>query len=250
MFWVKPINLSLMQSFHAQSWFFKSALSVQLAKAVHIQVTQAEGLWAFKLAEQDWNFRSCDGIDQVFHCMFESETSEKCAIWRTKMSYVVRHGLGPAVLEEISKDIIASAGCITLLLDETATAQVKKQCDFSIQYWSEELDQVWTRYITSKMFVHTLAEHLMQLTLDVLEECFLAVEKIANILTDRININKSLHKKLDSKLKESYLHPGLLPFNPCNLHKFHNTFLKDITIYGKNSENLTFELHAWFKISL
>ena len=163
---------------------------------------------------------------------------------------VVCHDLGPAVLEEISKDINASVGCITLLLDETATAQVKKQCDFSIQYWSEELDEVWTRYITSKMFVHTLAEHLMQLTLDVLEECSLAVEKIANISTDGPNINKSLHKKLDSKLKESYVHRGLLPFYPCNLHKFHNTFHKDITIYGKDSENLTFELHAWFKISL
>ena len=163
---------------------------------------------------------------------------------------VVCHDLGPAVLEEISKDINASVGCITLLLDETATAQVKKQCDFSIQYWSEELDEVWTRYITSKMFVHTLAEHLMQLTLDVLEECSLAVEKIASISTDGLNINKSLHKKLDSKLKESYVHRGLLPFYPCNLHKFHNTFHKDITIYGKDSENLTFELHAWFKISL
>ena len=182
--------------------------------------------------------------------MFESETSEKFAIWHTKMFYVFSHGLGPAVLEEISKDINASVGCITLLLDETATAQVKKQCDFSIQYWSEELDEVWTRYITSKMFVHTLAEHLMQLTLDVLEECSLAVEKIANISTDGLNINKSLHKKLDSKLKESYVHRGLLPFYPCNLHKFHNTFHKDITIYGKDSENLTCELHAWFKISL
>ena len=29
----------------SQSWFFKSASSVQLAKAVHIQVTQAEGLY-------------------------------------------------------------------------------------------------------------------------------------------------------------------------------------------------------------
>ena len=163
---------------------------------------------------------------------------------------VVCHDVGPAVLEEISKDINASVGCITLLLDETATAQVKKQCDFSIQYWSEELDEVWTRYITSKMFVHTLAEHLMQLTLDVLEECSLAVEKIANISTDGLNINKSLHKKLDSKLKESYVHRGLFLFYPCNLHKFHNTFHKDITIYGKDSENLTFELHAWFKISL
>ena len=72
------------------------------------------------------------------------------------------------------------------------------------------------------MFGHTSAEHLMQLTLVVLEECSLVAEKFANILTDGPNINKSLHKKLDSKLKESYLHPWLLPLNPCNLHKCHN----------------------------
>ena len=101
----------------SQSRFFQSASGVQLAKPVHIQVTQAEGLWAFKLAEQDWSFRSCDGIYRLFHRMFQSETSEKFAIVRTKMSYVVRHGLGPAVLEEISKDINASVGCITLSLD-------------------------------------------------------------------------------------------------------------------------------------
>ena len=43
------------------------------------------------------------------------------------------------------------------------TAQVKEQCDFSIQYWSEELDKVCTRYIRPMMFGHTSAEHLMQL---------------------------------------------------------------------------------------
>ena len=128
------------------------------------------------------------------------------------------------------------------------TAQVKKQCDFSIQYWSEELDEVCTRYIRPMMFGHTSAEHLMQLTLDVLGECSLPAENFANIYTDDPNINKSLHKKLDSKLKESYLHPELLPFNPCNLHKCHNAFQKDITIYGEDSGNLTFELHIWLKI--
>ena len=177
----------------SQSRFFRSASSVQHAKPVHIQVTQAEGLWAFKLAEQYWSFRSCDGIDRLFRRMFQSETSEKFAIGRTKISYVVRHGLGPAVLEEISKYINACVGCITLLLDETKTAQVKKQCDFLIRYWSEELDEVCTRYITSKMFGHTSAEHLMQLTLDDLEECSLPAEKFANISTDGPNINKSLH---------------------------------------------------------
>ena len=64
--------------------------------------------------------------------MFQSERSEKFAIGHTKMSYVVHHGLGPAVLKKISKDINGSVGCITLLLDETKTAQVKKQCDFLI----------------------------------------------------------------------------------------------------------------------
>ena len=63
-------------------------------------MTQAEELWAFKLAEQDWSFRSCDVIDQLFHCMFQNETSEKFAVGYTKISYVVRHGLGPTVLEE------------------------------------------------------------------------------------------------------------------------------------------------------
>ena len=99
------------------------------------------------------------------------------------------------------------------------------------------------------MFSHTSAEHLMQLTLDVLEECSLPAEKFANVSTDGPNINKSFHKKLDSKLKESYLHPGLLPFNPCNLRKCHNAFHKGTANYGKDSEYLTFELHAWFKIS-
>ena len=46
------------------------------------------------------------------------------------MSYVFCHGQGPAVFKKISKDINTSVGWITLLLDETTTAQVKKQCDF------------------------------------------------------------------------------------------------------------------------
>ena len=99
------------------------------------------------------------------------------------------------------------------------------------------------------MFGYTSAEHFMQLTLDVLEKRSLPTEKFANISTDGPNINKFLHKTLDFKLKGSHLHPGLLPFNPCNFHKCYNAFHKGTAIYGKDSENLTFELHAWFKIS-
>ena len=78
-----PINHS------SQSQFFKSASSVKLAKPVHIQVTHRKGLWAFKLAEQDWSFRSCDGIDQLFHCMFQNDTSEKDDIQGCLMLFVM-----------------------------------------------------------------------------------------------------------------------------------------------------------------
>ena len=70
----------------SQSRFFKSASSVKLAKQVHIQVTHAKRLWAFKLPEHDWSFRSCDGIDRLFHCMFQNETSQKLPIGHTRMS--------------------------------------------------------------------------------------------------------------------------------------------------------------------
>ena len=95
------------------------------------------------------------------------------------------------------------------------------------------MNEIYTRYITSKMFGHTSAERLMQLKFDVLEEWPLPVEKFAtNISIDSENITKSLNKKFDSKIKESYLYPGLLQFKSCNLHKSYNASQKGKTIYG------------------
>ena len=61
--------------------------------------------------------------------MFPCEVSEKFSVGRTKMSYIVRHGLSEVLRNELVDDIKASIGTFTLLLDETTT-QVKKQCDF------------------------------------------------------------------------------------------------------------------------
>ena len=99
------------------------------------------------------------------------------------------------------------------------------------------------------MFGHTSAEHLVGLVLEIAEECSLSLPLFANLSTDGPNINKSLHTKLESKLKEDYIHPGLLPFNSCNLHKCHNGFHQGIIVYGKESESLAFDLHSWFKFS-
>ena len=181
--------------------------------------------------------------------MFSNDVSAKFGVSRTKMSYCVRNGIGPALLKDLAEDLNSSVGCYSLMLDETTTAQIKKQCDFLLRFWSEKSDQVDTRYLNSKLFGHTSAEHLKELVIGVLNECNIEMERFAHLSTDGPNITKSLHKLLDGHLKEVQLCKGLLGFNPCNLHKCHNGFHKGIVVYGKEVESLAFELHAWFKLS-
>ena len=145
-------------------------------------------------------------------------------------------------------DIKAYSGTFTLLLDETATSQVKKQCDFLICYWRESEDSVSTNYVTSIFFSPHFSKSFQEMVNNVLESSNISAQKMARLSTDGPNINKALHTRLDEKMKEEG-HPGLLPFNPCVLHKTHGGFHKGILQYGQDVEHLSFELHSWFKIA-
>ena len=83
---------------------------------------------------------------------------------------------------------------------------------------------------------------------NVLELSDISAQKMASLSTDGPNINKALHKRLDEKMKEEG-HPGLLPFEPCVLHKAHGGFHKGLLQYVQDVEHLSFELHSWFKIA-
>ena len=107
------------------------------SKPLQTRHMEAECLWAFKVVEQDWSFQFCDDINSLFYRMFPCEVSEKFSVSHAKTSYIVRHGLSEVLLNELVDDIKASIGTFTLLLDQTTTSQVKKQCGFLIRYWSE-----------------------------------------------------------------------------------------------------------------
>ena len=75
---------------------------ITLGKLLDRRVDETEGLWAFKLAEQNWSFGSSDDTGQLFQRMNLVEVAE---MGHTKMSYVCLHGLGEALLEETVADI-------------------------------------------------------------------------------------------------------------------------------------------------
>ena len=161
------------------------------SKTLQTRYMEAECLWTFKVAKQDWSFCSCDDMNSLFYHM-KCEVSEKFSVGHTKMSYIVRHGLSEVLLNELVDDIKASIGTFTLLLDETTTSQVKKQCDFLICYWSESEDSVSTRYIIQLFFVHTSANDLQEMVNNALESSNISAQKMASLSTDGPNTNKAL----------------------------------------------------------
>ena len=47
------------------------------SKPLQTRCMEAECFWAFKVAEQDWSFRSCDDIKSLFYRIFPCEVSER-----------------------------------------------------------------------------------------------------------------------------------------------------------------------------
>ena len=57
------------------------------------------------------------------------ETLETFSMSRTKLSYVIEHGIGPVFKEELISDVRASQSPFSLQCDETTQCQVKRQME-------------------------------------------------------------------------------------------------------------------------
>ena len=70
-------------------------------------ICKAEALWALKTAKDDFSFRASDGFPQLLQRMCpDSEMAKGVKMSRTKVSYVIGHGLGPYFLQKTVYDIL------------------------------------------------------------------------------------------------------------------------------------------------
>ena len=68
-------------------------------------------------------FRASDDIGDTFRAMFSNpETLETFSMSRTKLSYVIEHGIGPVFKEELISDVTASQSPFSLQCDETVSS--------------------------------------------------------------------------------------------------------------------------------
>lgn len=165
--------------------------------------------------------------------MLPCPASEEFTLCRTKASYVMSDGIGPLVLKMLIDDLCKSEAAITLMYDETTTVQVKKRMDILVRYWSESELRVIIRFLKAFFFGHAkgvvVGSEIIKLVFDQ-DTCFPA-ERLFNLSSDGPNVNKTIWKFVDGKLKEKKL-KGLIPMVPYNVRIIHNGFRQGLSTYG------------------
>lgn len=82
---------------------------------------RSELIWAFKLAQSNFSFASCNGLKEVFILMF-GNSAKLFNMDQTKASYPISFDLGPYITQELTKEIRSTGNFFTLCLDETTTS--------------------------------------------------------------------------------------------------------------------------------
>ena len=121
---------------------------------------KAETLQVLKVVSSNYSFASTTDDGERFRLMYpDSPTAAKYQQSRTKVNYVIKHGISPYVKDLYIKDFISTP--FVFKLNETTTLQVKKQYDGYIQYWSKERNLVNSVYCGSLLVGHCFAKDFL-----------------------------------------------------------------------------------------
>ena len=163
------------------------------------------------------------------------------------MSYMAAYGLGLYFSELTITDSVQGQSFFTLHFDQTATAQVKKQVNLLVHYWSETHHEGKVKYQTSVMFGHSKAEDVVKEMLVLLDKLAIPIKFMVSLGMDGPNINKSIMKKWNKVKRKK----GFQPFVKCPpsfpIHVWLNSFQKGLAKYGYNAEELCLSLYYFFK---
>ena len=99
--------------------------------------------------------------------------------------------------------------------------------DILLRYWSPKHEEVWTVYYTSLFFGHAEGELVATRMYKKMLEDGIPVRRLATLVRDGPNVNKTVFHKMDKFIREDYSEfPGLVDLGTCSLHTVHNAFNK------------------------
>ena len=107
------------------------------------------------MASCNFSLLSADHIGDTLRQMFpDSKIAAGFNLSRSSASYMIGEGLAPCFKTVIIDDVKKSNVPFTMHFDETTTAQVQKQMDLTLRYWSPTHNEVWVAYYSTLFFGH------------------------------------------------------------------------------------------------
>ena len=138
----------------------------------------------------------------------------------------------------------------TLQYDETTNAQVNKQLDIKIRYWSLAQSQVIVHHLQTYFMGHATGQQIADKILSSIQDNGLALEKLLTLESDGPNVKKTVWKIVnDALLALPGRSHGLVDIGTCNLHICHNAFGKGLGVFANEISEFVIDLHWWFKQS-
>ena len=179
----------------------------------------------------------------------DSHVAQHMALSRTKVAYMIGYGLGPYFPQKTIDDILRSPNTYyTIHIDETTTAQVKKQMDVLVRYFSDTDGKFKVRFLKALVFGHAFAETVANELWRTLQELGMPLKNLLFISSDGSNVNKAIKANINTKL-QGHFKRQLVNTGSSQLHVVHNTFRKGIEAYGEDVEHRCIDLFYFFKLS-
>ena len=211
------------------------------------EVIMAETMQALKVVSSDYSFSSTtDDSDDFRHMFPDSVIAQKYHQSKTKVNYVIKHGISPYVKDLYINDFNGTP--FVFKFDETTTLQVKKQYDGYIQYWSKETNLVNSVYCGSLFVGHCFSKDLIQHFTSFCEDMKWEPDLMLQIGMDGPNVNTKFERDLSTQIFNNY-GVSFLKLGSCSLHVTHNAFRKGINAFGFDVETFVSDTSYFFKLS-
>ena len=137
----------------------------------------------------------------------------------------------------------------TLQYDET-NAQVNKQLDNKIWYWSLAQSQVVVHHQQTYFIGHATGQQIANKILSSNQDNGLSLKKLLTLESDAPNVNKTVWRIVnDALLALTERSHGLVDIGTCNLHICQNAFGKGLGVFPNEISEFVIDLHWLFKQS-
>lgn len=243
----KPITVTSVSSdkpYSSASFFGSATVEEQN------QITAAEIMWALRVVHANESFNSCKNDNDIFKKMFfDSKIAKKFAMGPDKCRYVLYYGIAPYFSNTLRSFLINSVNHVVICFDEALNKVIQRsQMDLHVRYYSDQRDEVCTRYLNSVFMDKSTADDLV-IKFKEGTQCLPPV-KILQISMDGPAVNWSFLTKFKTEIESAVpSHPKLIDIGSCSLHVVHGAIQAGHKSAKWNVHNFLRGLYYLFKDS-